>query len=224
MLRAHRLSVPSTVPIILAIAISATCAMARAADPFGFYVGAGGGHSEVRSDLGFSVFGPLQTGRFDVASSTNGWKAMMGLKPLPVLGVEAGYLDFGSIDGSRSIPATVTQGGLNASAHVSARSPAVFAMLYLPIPAPVLDVFLKAGAAELKTRVNASAQATCPISLPCLPVFFPPYSASSSSTRAAYGAGVQLKFSSVGVRAEYERIHGSHGDPDLASVSVIYGF
>jgi len=26
------------------------------------------------------------------------------------------------------------------------------------------------------------------------------------------------------VRAEYERIHANAGDPDLASVSLIYGF
>src|SRR5215831_7071413 len=180
MSRAHRPPVPAAVSILLAIAVSGACGAARAADPFGFYVGAGGGHAEVRSNSDFSVFGPFATGRFDVASSTNGWKAILGLKPLPLIGIEAEYLDFGSISGSRGIPATATQPGINATAHVSARAPAVFALLYLPIPAPVLDVFLKAGAAELKTRVNASAQGTCPLSLPCLlPPIIPPYSASS---------------------------------------------
>ncbi len=224
MSQAHRLSVSTAVSILLALAIGAASGAARAADPFGFYVGAGGGHSEVRSDLDFSVFGPALPGRFDVSRSTTGWKAMLGLKPLPLIGAEAGYLDFGSIDGSKSIPATVTSGGLDASAHVSARAPALFALLYLPIPVPMLDVFLKGGAAELRARINATAQATCPLNLPCIPVIIPPYSASSNSTRVAYGAGVQLKLRSLGVRAEYERIHASHGDPDLASVSLIYGF
>ncbi len=218
MSRAHRLPVPA----ILAMAISGACVTARAADPFGFYVGAGGGHAEVRSELDFSVFGPPYAGRFDVARSTTGWKAMVGLKPLPMIGAEAEYLDFGSIGGSTGIPASGGLGGLNANARVSARAPAAFVMLYLPIP--VLDVFFKAGAAALKTRVKASAQATCPIGLPCLPPIIPPYEASNTSTRVAYGAGVQLKFMSLGVRAEYERIHASHGDPALASVSVIYGF
>ncbi len=176
MSRAHRLSVCT----IIAFAASGACTIARAADPFGFYLGAGGGHSEVRSDLDFGVFGPPYAGRFDVARGATGWKAIAGLRPLSVIGAEAEYIDFGRISGSGGIPAIGGLGGLNATARVSATAPAAFVMLYLPIR--------------------------------------------STSTRVAYGAGVQLKFERVGVRAEYERVHASHGDPELLSVSVIYGF
>src|SRR5437879_8457902 len=111
-------------------------------------------------------------------------------------------------------------GGLNATATSHPKAPAVFATGYLPIPLPYLDIFAKAGVAELKSSLNASAQATCPINLPCIPILIPPYSASSSDTRFAYGAGVQVKLASLAVRAEYERIHSSSGDPDLLSLAL----
>src|SRR5205085_2367094 len=114
--------------------------------------------------------------------------------------------------GSASIPATVTSGGLNATLTAHPKAAALFAMGYLPIPLPHLDVFAKAGAARLKSSVNASAQATCPIGVACLiPIFIPPYSASSSDTNFAYGAGVQVKLASLAVPAEYERMHSRRG-------------
>ncbi|TLY97512.1 MAG: porin family protein [Gammaproteobacteria bacterium] len=141
---------------------------------------------------------------------------------MSVIGAEAEYLDFGSATGSANIPATVTTGGLNATGNSHPKAPAVFAMGFLPIPLPYLDIFAKAGVAELKSSVNATAQATCPISLPCIPILIPPYSASSSDTRFAYGAGVQVKLASLAVRAEYERIHSSSGDPDLLSLALTW--
>jgi hypothetical protein len=52
----------------------------------------------------------------------------------------------------------------------------------------------------------------------------PPYSAGGNHTRPAYGAGTQLKFTRLAVRAEYERISGSGGDADLLSLGVTYTF
>jgi hypothetical protein len=41
---------------------------------------------------------------------------MAGIRPLSVFGAEVAYIDFGSINGAASIPATPTQGGLNVTA------------------------------------------------------------------------------------------------------------
>jgi len=78
--------------------------------------------------------------------------------------------------------------------------------------------------AQLKSDLSATGQATCPLNLPCLPVIVHPYSASSKSTHPAYGAGAQLKFGRLAVRAEYERINASSGDVDLLSLAVTFGF
>ena len=203
---------------VVGILMGAACRSASAADPLGFYVGAGIAHSQVRNDVQFVG----ASGSVGLSGGATGWKAILGIRPLSVIGAEAEYLDFGSASGSANIPATVTTGGLNATGNSHPKAPAVFAMGYLPIPLPYLDIFAKAGVAELKSSVNATAQATCPISLPCIPILIPPYSASSSDTRFAYGAGVQVKLASLAVRAEYERIHSSRGDPDLLSLALTW--
>ena len=203
---------------VVGILMGAACGSAYAADPLGFYVGAGIAHSQVRNDVQFVG----ASGSVGLSGGATGWKAILGIRPLSVIGAEAEYLDFGSASGSANIPATVTTGGLNATGNSHPKAPAVFAMGYLPIPLPYLDIFAKAGVAELKSSLNASAQATCPINLPCIPILIPPYSASSSDTRFAYGAGVQVKLASLAVRAEYERIHSSRGDPALLSLALTW--
>jgi opacity protein-like surface antigen len=208
---------------VVGILMLAACGSACAADPLGLYMGAGVGQSHVRSDLNFSAFSPLFSGAFSTEGTKTGWKAILGLRPLSVIGAEAEYIDFGSASGSASIPAMALSGGLNAAVTSHPKAPAVFAMGYLPIPLPYLDIFAKAGAASLKSSVNASAKVTCPISLPCFPIFVPPYSASASSTRFAYGAGLQVKVAGLAVRAEYERISAGGGDPDLLSLALTWG-
>ena len=203
---------------VVGILMGAACGSASAADPLGFYVGAGIAHSQVRNDVQFVG----ASGSVGLSGGATGWKAILGIRPLSVIGTEAEYLDFGSASGSANIPATVTTGGLNATGNSHPKAPAVFAMGYLPIPLPYLDIFAKAGVAELKSGVNANAQATCPIGLPCIQVIIPPYSTRSSDTRFAYGAGVQVKLASLAVRAEYERIHSSRGDPDLLSLALTW--
>src|SRR6267154_288167 len=207
---------------VVGILIGAACGSACAADALGFYMGAGVGQSRVRNDIKLSAFGAPLSGGFSTTGTKTGWKAILGVRPLSIIGAEAEYLDFGSASGSVSIPATALSGGLNATASSHPKAPALFAMGYLPIPLPYLDIFAKAGVAELKSSVNANAQATCPIGLNCIQVIIPPYSASSSDTRFAYGAGVQVKLASLAVRAEDERIHSSSGDPDLLSLALTW--
>ena len=206
--------------IALALVMTIGWAPALAADPLGFYIGAGVGHSQVRNDFDFSDVGiPVS-----INGSATGWKLMAGVRPLSILGAEVAYIDFGSINRAVSIPATPTQGGLNATATSHPKAAALLAVGYLPIPLPYLDLFAKVGVAQLKSDVSATGQATCPLNLPCLPVVVPPYSASGKSTHLTYGAGAQLKFTSLAVRGEYERISASSGDVDLLSLSVTFGF
>jgi hypothetical protein len=92
-----------------------------------------------------------------------------------------------------------------------------------PIPVPFLDVFAKAGAARLQTKVHGEILGLfCPLTAvaPGCPFF----SASESTTDFAYGVGVQLKFSALAVRAEYERIDSGLGAPDLLSLGVTWTF
>jgi opacity protein-like surface antigen len=206
---------------VVGIFMGAACGSAWAADPFGFYMGAGIGHSHVRNDVNF---GPLFPVGFSTTGTKTGWKAILGVRPVSIIGAEAEYLDFGSASASAGIPATTLSAGLNATVSSHPKAAALFAMGYLPIPLPSLDVFAKAGATRLKSSVNATAQATCPISLPCIQIIVPPYSASRTDTRFAYGAGLQVKVAGLAVRAEYERIRASGGDPDLLSLAVTWGF
>lgn len=212
--------------IALALVTMMDCAPGLAADPLGFYLGAVVGHSQVRNDLN-NEFGALFPG---INGSATGWKLMAGIRPLPILGAEVAYIDFGSVSGSVSIPATATQGGFNATASSHPKATALLAVGYLPIPMPHLDVFAKAGVAQLEYDVRATGQATCPLNLPCfppplpLPPLLPPYSASERGTHPAYGAGAQLKLASLAVRAEYERISASSGDVDLLSIGLTLVF
>jgi len=192
------------------------------ADPLGFYLGAGVGRSQVRTDVQFAAptFGPL-----GFSEKETGWKLIVGIRPLSVIGVEAEYIDFGNASGATGIAPTATQGGINATASSHPKAASLFAVGYLPIPVPHLDVFAKAGAAAIKSSVHASGQGLCPTSMPCLlPVFIPPYSTSGTSTRLTYGAGVQVRLLSLAMRAEYQRIHSSSGDPDLLSLAVTWSF
>jgi hypothetical protein len=43
-------------------------------------------------------------------------------------------------------------------------------------------------------------------------------------TKVAYGAGVQTHFLGLAVRAEYERISSTYGDPDAVMVSATWTF
>jgi opacity protein-like surface antigen len=114
--------------ITLALVTTIGCAPALAADPLGFYIGAGVGHSQVRNDFEFSdVAIPVS-----INGSATGWKLMAGIRPLSILGAEVAYIDFGSANGAASIPATPTQGGLNATATSHPKAAALFAVGYVP--------------------------------------------------------------------------------------------
>jgi hypothetical protein len=75
-------------------------------------------------------------------------------------------------------------------------------------------VYGKVGLARLNYR--ASINSGC---LACTP-----HNPDYTSTRIAYGGGVQLKFSKLAARFEYERISASDGDLSLLSVGLTWMF
>lgn len=114
------------------------------------------------------------------------WKAFAGLRPLSAFAVEADYLDLGSQTN------TFTNTSSNAKAFAG------YAVGFLPIPLPFLDVFGKAGLARWKLNGSAAAPLT---------------SFSTSGTEFAWGLGTQVHVGNVGARLEYEnfRIPSTNG-------------
>jgi Outer membrane protein beta-barrel domain len=181
-------------------------------DLLGLYAGAGFGESHVRADR--TLAGGLDS---DVTRQRPAWKGIMGIRPLPFIGAEFEYTDFGDAhyhEFSYSPPA-----GPVGDVHSTAES--LFGVLYLPIPVPLLDIYGKAGAARLQTSVSgADVGIFCPVTLPGCPYF----SSHEATTNFAFGGGVQFKLSALGVRAEYERINANYGSPDLVSVGLTWTF
>ncbi len=154
----------------------------------GFYVGAGVGQSQIRSDD--SNYGyPGYYNDYQFA-----WKAFVGIRPISHVGAEAEYIDFGQPTAMaiNSYYSSYSTSPERDSHHPTAT--ALFAVGYLPIPVPFFDIFAKAGGARLSTNVHRlSVQQPCVAGGPC-----PNYSVgpqqSVTDTKFAYGAGVQSKF------------------------------
>jgi hypothetical protein len=205
--------ISKTLGTLLAIAACGVCAAAFADNPVGFYIGAGAGESQIRSDD--SRYGlPGYYNDYQTA-----WQGVIGIRPISLIGVEAVYIDFGQPYRRRGFY------DINVSGTDShPRAPALFAVGYLPIPVPFLDIFAKAGAARLSTNVTDFVQQPCVPQGPC-PYFVPTSRHQVINTKFAYGAGVQSKFPfGLILRGEYERISSSFGDPDALMVSALWQF
>jgi len=118
------------------------------------------------------------------------WKVFLGVRPLSVIAFEADYLDLGSQTSTFVI----------SSDHADAKAFAGFAVGFLPIPVPFLDVFGKAGIARW-TLDGSSITALVPGSF------------STHGTDFAWGVGTQVHFGNFGARLEYEnfRIPNTNG-------------
>lgn len=189
------------------IAASGTaCVSASDLHSAGFYAGA----AAVQATDVYTQFGA------DDQTST-GWKVMAGLQPLSFLGAELDYADLGSAGfSSRYGPL-----GGGYSGTRSANATGLFAMGYLPLRTPFLDIFAKLGGERLHT--NAAGTAFCgggPVRCNVVARL----GADQTETDFAYGAGVQAKLQSVALQVEYERIDTSLGNPRLLSFGVTWTF
>ena len=81
--------ISKTLAALTAIAACGTSVAAWADNPVGFYIGAGAGESEIRSDD--SSYGlPGYYNDYQTA-----WQGLLGIRPIKLLGLEAEYIDFG---------------------------------------------------------------------------------------------------------------------------------
>jgi len=148
------------------------------------------------------------------SQSHSAWKLLAGLRPISLAGVEFEYIEFG-----RPSTGYFLNGGENVQAGVQQRAPALFGVVYAPIPVPFIDVFGKAGAARLQ-RTFSGSSSVCSI-LPIVPCTSS-FETDRTAALFAYGAGAQVKFSSLAIRAEYERVNQSGGNPDLLSLGITW--
>jgi hypothetical protein len=206
--------------------LSAHSAMAQEGptqgNPLGVYVGAGLGLSDIRQDA------VPDNGGLSMDRSTVGWDAFLGIRPLPYLGAEVGYLDFGSTHRYEYTPTPYASDD-ESRFHESADAPVAFAVGYIPLQ-PWWDLYLKAGAARLHKSWDSVIPAACPALVTCGPGYFGELypSGENSSWDFAYGVGTQVSFGPVAWRLEYVRVNAtgneSGGDPDMLSAGVSWRF
>jgi hypothetical protein len=174
--------------LIPMLALAAGSAHAAGLFGAGVYAGAGLMRANVND-----LFG---TG-FDVHNTS--FKALAGLR-FSLLGAEVDYYHLGSE--SRSFD---NLGGVEANAHAFA----AYAVGYLPIPLPYIDVFGKLGLDRWQLSGNSPG--------PSLFRF------SDSGTQLAWGVGAQAHFGQLMGRLEYERLNVSNTDGARAiSLDVIF--
>jgi opacity protein-like surface antigen len=154
--------------------LGATGASAQLPDA---YIGAG--VSQARVD---NVFG---SGR-DFDLNNTAWKAFVGIRPIPFLGVEANYMDLGRESHRFGFD------GYGDRAHVDAHAFSAFAVGFVPLPLPMVDLFAKAGAARwtLNGHDNSSL-----------------FALDDHGTDFAWGGGAQAHFGALGLRLEYEQFN-----------------
>ena len=181
---------------------------ALGADAPDLYVGAAIGESHVESKTSLvlgDIFPTTQTEEIDQRHTA--FQVMLGARPISWLGAEIDYIDFGKPGGTL----------FGHPADVSLKGPAVFGVLYLPVP--VIDLYLKAGIAHLESTVNGSACSPCACAI-CTFAF----QTNRTYTSGAAGVGIQYRFGSWAVRAEYERFNAAGGNPSLLSAGAIWTF
>ena len=177
---------------VLALAASA----ARAENGF-FYLGAG----VVRNSLSDIT----DLGGLPDLSNTS-WKAFAGVRPLNWLAAEMDYIDLGSGSSSTSSSAG------NVTAHADGKALAAYAVGFLPIPLPVVDIYGKAGLARWKLNGDVNSLVSAG-------------SLSTNGTEFAWGIGVQAHISMVGARLEYENFNiANTSGAKITSLSVFLNF
>jgi hypothetical protein len=184
----------------LAITLGTACASASDLNPLGVYLGAGVGQA-----------GDIYTRYQSEDHHDTGWKVVAGLRPIPFLGAELQYLDFGS----ESFVGTT-----GAVGTARARAAGLFAVSYWPILPATLDLFAKVGGEHVHT--TADGLFGCPPGTLCLAVR--PLHESVTESNLAYGGGLQARLRALRLRVEYERTDTAVGHPRLLSVGITYTF
>src|SRR3984957_6188080 len=142
--------ISGTLLTILTVGACAASTAALADNLAGFYVGGGVGYSTIRSDD--PAYG--LPGYFN--DHQTAWKAIVGVRPIPFVGAEFEYIDFGQ-PGNHGDRYNIANDGLDSHP----RAEALFGVAYLPLPIPFFDVYGKAGMARLQTDVTTFVGQGC---------------------------------------------------------------
>jgi hypothetical protein len=188
------------VSIARVAAVLATLALcprpAAADDLLGAYIGAGLGQSNVRDhSIGFDEHATA----FEVTG---------GVRLLSLFGGELEYFDLGSPSASQG----------PASANVTARGVAGLGVLYLPIGVPLIDVYARAGLAQLHSTTSANSLALCP------PAGCSAVGSDHNAGNFAWGVGGLVHLGNWSVRGDYFGVNASGGSQALISVGIQYHF
>jgi len=181
--------------LVTAALLALTAGAAHAENGF-FYLGAG----VVRNSLSdITSIGGLP----DLSNTS--WKAYAGVRPLSWLAAEGDYIDLGSNSGTNSAGSS---GTTNGSAF------AAYAVGFLPIPLPIVDIFGKVGLARWKYDGNVTPSGGLGAS-----------AFSTKGTDVAWGIGAQAQISMLGARLEYENFNVPNSSgARVTSLSVFLNF
>src|SRR5581483_1324709 len=176
--------------LLVASTLALFAGAAQADDLLGLYAGAGIMRAKMEDAL-----------HTNFTLSNTSWKIYAGFRPLGFpLGVDVDYVDLGSQD-ARTV---------HGPANASAKAFAAYAVGYLPIPAPNIDVYGKAGLARWQFDGSLPNEGLFRIS--------------DNGTDFAWGVGGQVHFlDRFAVRVEYEQFNVREAnDVQLYSLGVSY--
>jgi len=185
----------SSLLVAAALATSPGIGHAQDATAPGFYLGAGGGWSNVKWDEA-AIAGQLAslgyTGSVTSDREGTAWRVFGGYRVNHWLAVEAGYTDYGNTGwtATTSRPA----GTLSSTGDLTTWE--VDALLIWPVMGVEPYLRVGVGYASLDASVSATGAARAAGGV------------SENSTRLRYGAGAQMHFGAFGVRAEWIRTDG----------------
>jgi opacity protein-like surface antigen len=182
---------------------------ATAEDSLGMYVGGAIGQAQVSAYADSASFAPIGSGGTGEFSERHAaFKALVGFRPISFFGAELEYVDFGHPSGSL----------FDYPADSSLKGAAAFGLLFLPLP--IIDIYLKAGAARLQSTLSGVVP-YLPLCAGCAP---PRFEQNRTDTAFAAGAGARYKFGSWAVRAEYERFNAAGEYPSVVWLGLTWTF
>jgi len=161
----------------------------------GFYVGLAS--SDVSSDYAQAV-------AIGDADDDQGFKGIVGFRPLDAFAIEANYIDFGDSTVPLGIACVTTPCPSQAQIDTQALSVSAVGMFALPL----VDLFARVGYAKWESDLDIAALA----------------SQQRDGSDLTYGAGAQVRFGSFALRLEYERFDIDDDSVDLTSIGFTYTF
>ncbi|WP_116364650.1 outer membrane beta-barrel protein [Parahaliea mediterranea] len=180
----------------LAAALAAGLALPAQADDTGFYIGGSVGQAYTEAEARDII----ENSDYDLDDDDFGYKVFAGWQFLSILGVEAGYVDFGEVEGDSTF------------SRARVATDAWDAFLVGNLPLGFIDLFAKVGVVYADTDFRIEQGGVS-------------FSDSDSSTDPAYGIGADLELGNFAIRGEWEYFDVDNlDDLSMFSVGLTYQF